>query len=341
VSFRGEPGIDDGGPTREGIVLAAVAMTRSVPPALCLLDETEAYVPNIALITTDPLALFTAGVVFGTALAEGCPLTVRLAPHICAFLAGCPLIDPSDDVTRGRAAHAALLELLSAVRPSYAAGLRWLEGNSVSLLPEAATFVVPALADPLNEPPVALFDGGDTTVVTEENQQQFIALAAFAGLYGAGTNAVAALQLFRAGFVSTVGDLAACLLSGVELSDLLCAERVNVTAWRRNAVYAETDSNHPSVASFWAAAADMTDAELRLLLSFSTGLAGPPPGMEFTQRGVQRPFTLAVHTKPGLLPFAQTCANILRLPMLQAPDAGYMKERLLFAATHAKTFSEK
>jgi hypothetical protein len=334
VTFRGEPGLDAGGVSREFFYKA---ISELLDPARGVFRTVEGstYYPNDDFVVADALqgseerVLTFAGRLLGKALLESHHVPSGFNGVLLKHLLSLP-VSLTDDLKLLDAEVARSLELISAMNDSQLSDL-------------ALTFSV---ARPTLKGVHDISLRGDgCEEVTEGNVKEFAQLRATADLGGQQTKSIGALVR---GFRDVVPR--ACLLlleSPEELREALAGvEALDVQEWRRETKLRGAFKDAPShkvVEWFWSYVASLDAAKKAELLRWATGSARCPLGgfaKLHGRDGVLRPFTLtSVELAQCAYPRAHTCFNRIDLPLFNCQRDLADAFAVALDPRHAEAFS--
>ena len=310
VTFRGEPGLDAGGVSRE-FFFNAISDLLDPAKGVFRVVEGATYYPNDDFVVTDALqgaeerVLTFAGRLLGKALLEGHHVPAGFNGVLLKHLLALP-VSLTDDLRLLDAEVARSLELIAAMNDSQLSDL-------------ALTFSV---ARPtLNGVHDISLRGDGCEEVTESNVREFARLRATADLGGQQTKSIGALVT---GFREVVPEATLLLLeTPEELREALAGvEALDVNEWRTETKLrgAFKDApKHKVVEWFWSYVATLSHTKKAELLRWATGSARCPLGgfaKLHGRDGVLRPFTLtSVELAQCAYPRAHTCFNRIDLPL--------------------------
>jgi len=334
VTFRGEPGLDAGGVSRE-FFFNAISELLDPAKGVFRTVEGSTYYPNDDFVVADALqgsedrVLTFAGRLLGKALLEGHHVPAGFNGVLLKHLLALP-VSLRDDLQLLDAEVARSLELIA-------------EMNDSQLSDLALTFSV---ARPtLNGVHDISLRGNGCEEVTESNVKEFARLRATADLGGQQTKSIGALVK---GFRDVVPAAALLLLeSPEELREALAGvEALDVHEWRRETKLRGAFKDAPKhrvVEWFWSYVATLSHTKKAELLRWATGSARCPLGgfaKLHGRDGVLRPFTLtSVELAQCAYPRAHTCFNRIDLPLFNCQRDLVDAFAVALDPRHAEAFS--
>jgi len=274
--------------------------------------------------------LFALGRLLGFVLFHHQVLPLALSPVLFAFMTGETLTS----------AHVRALEpdgrlpgaLEFALQPD---GLAVLQSNK-RMVDQELTFVSEELLEEgsqrLIAPVVPLKPGGEHTLVTEENFQEYQQLLAEHYLVG---HCRQEIQVFLNGFWQ-VAPLRALQDTSVDARDLeliLCGvPDIDMVAWKTHSQF----PNNATTRWFWEILEEDFGPDNRArILAFSTGTSRVPAAGGFS--ALQPPFSITMAAaNDDTLPQSHTCANNLVMPVYSS--RAVVHQRLLICCEHGFGF---
>mmetsp|Transcript_13224 Transcript_13224/g.35104 ORF Transcript_13224/g.35104 Transcript_13224/m.35104 type:complete len:1754 (+) Transcript_13224:179-5440(+) len=334
VTFRGEPGLDAGGVSREFFYKA---ISELLDPAKGVFRTVEGstYYPNDDFVVADALqgseerVLTFAGRLLGKALLEGHHVPAGWNAVLLKHLMALP-VSLRDDLCLLDAEISRSLELIADMSGSQLADL-------------ALTFSVARPTLNGFEDVSLRGDGGEE--VTEGNVQEFARLRATADLGGQQAKSIGCLVR---GFREVVPEATLLLLeTPEELREALAGvEALDVSEWRAatqlRGEFKDTPK-HRVVEWFWNHVATLDASKKAELLKWATGSARCPLGgfaKLHGRDGVLRPFTLtSVELAQCAYPRAHTCFNRIDLPLFHCQRDLIDAFAVALDPRHAEAFS--
>ena len=333
VTFRGEPGLDAGGVSREFFHLAIAEL---LDPAKGVFRSVEGstYYPNDDFVVKDALqghqdrVLTFAGRLLGKALLEGHHVPAGFNAVLLKHLLALP-VSLKEDLRLLDAEVARSLELISAM-------------SDAQLKDLALTFSV---ARPtLNGAHDVSLRGDGGEEVCEGNVAEFARLRATAVL---GRQQATTIGSLVRGFRDVVPVTLLLLLEAPEeLREALAGvEALDVHEWRAATQLrgAFKDTTHVVVEWFWSYVASLDGAQKAALLKWATGSARCPLGgfaKLHGRDGVLRPFALtSVELAQCAYPRAHTCFNRIDLPLFACKRELVAAFAVALDPRHAEAFS--
>ena len=322
VQFRGEEGIDEGGPTKEFFQLVCKAL---LDPNYNMFREFENsgtlwFVPEVQN-SICKLEFFLIGQLLGLAVYNNVILDVAFPLAAFKKLLGVP-VSFSD---------------LEVVDPGLTKGLKDLLGfvESDGLTVEEVycrtfTYEHEVFGQHIDVP---LVPGGESIVVTAANRQQFVDAMVH---YVLNTSIESNFKEFKNGFSSLCGRVFGDSLRPEELELLVCGKReLNFKELEESTSYEGFSATDVTIRNFWEVVHEFNDAQQREFLMFCTGSDRSPVG------GL-RDLSFVVGKNgddSDLLPTSHTCFNHLLLPAYKSKEK--LKQKLLVAIQNCKGFGLK
>jgi hypothetical protein len=321
IRFRDEPGIDDGGLTREWFELLVRALFN---PEYMLFGASKNHGglqphPSSPLLEPEASEYFTfAGAVVARAMIQNIAIDAHLTSSFLKHLIGRPpaLRDVQD------------------VDPAVHASLSWLQNSEVTADQELY-FAVPR--DELRASELfELIPGGAGISVTEANKAQYISLVVQYMLRG---RIEEQIEAFCQGFHGLIPREEIAFLEPSELDLLICGvPEVSVPDLRANCHFAPPyHGSHPVISALFNILGRWDSEKLAKFLIFVTGSSQVPLGGFATLRQAGSPITIQPGGMRGWLPCAHTCLNTLDLPEYEDEDD--MQNKLLTAIYESSTFT--
>ncbi|CAK9787037.1 hypothetical protein CC85DRAFT_263373 [Cutaneotrichosporon oleaginosum] len=324
VKFINEDGVDAGGVTREWYHVLAQQI---FDPDYALFEpcaaDNQTYQPNKhSSINPDHLSYFKfVGRVIGKAIYDGRLLDAYFnrAFYKQILGRGCDIRD------------------LEAIDPEYHKSLQWmLENDITDVIDQEFTIEDESFGA---KQIVELKPGGATIPVTEANKDEYVRLVC---AYRLENSVKEQMKAFLTGFYDIVPrelvqifepEQLELLISGVNTFDVdELKNSTQISGWK---------NNDNEVMWFWRALRSFSQEERARFLIFVTASSRVPlGGFEKLQgaSGIQ-PFQIQkLFGKPGILPQASTCFNLLLLPPYESYEQ--LRERLLFAVTETEGFGK-
>lgn len=322
VAFKGEEGLDYGGPSREFFFL----LSRLIFNPFYGLFEYSAN--DTYTVQISPTSLFIsnnidwfrfAGRIVALAIVQGFLLDVFFTRTMYKAFLGLP---PS-------------LKDLESVEPAFYNSLLWLEQNDpepldLTFTVEEQTFGQLATHE--------LKPGGIDIPVTEQNKMEYVDLMVKWKMENGVTEQ---MNSFMKGFNEL---LPMALLTGFDAQELefLTAGtlEIDVNDWRENTEYRNGyHPGHPVIEWFWKAVESFDNEERLRLLQFTTGTSSVPYEGFKALRGSNGPkkFTIDIFNDIKSLPRSHTCFNRIDLPPYSTYET--LLEKLKTAINEGGTFS--
>ena len=299
INFIGEIAQDAGGLTKEwlSLLIKEVLSDQFRLFKLANTDETcYTIVPN----NFDPELYQLAGKVIGKALFDNIPINCPLSKLIFKHILEHP-VDREDLQYFDRDLYNAMRYMLSS--------------NIDGVFFE--TFAVVNTDGSANE----LQPNGQLIEVNEENKEFYVQLRVE---YETRSSIEYQIKWIKEGIFSVFPQAMIAELTPEDLEFMLCGNpEIDVSEWRENTVYrGDFSDNHQVVRWFWEILSELSQQELRDLLTYVTGTSRVPiEGFRAlkTTRGDPALFTLEpIPYQRGALPRAHTCFNRMDLPLYQS-----------------------
>ena len=299
INFIGEIAQDAGGLTKEWLSLLAkeILSDQFRLFKLANIDETCYLIdPN----NFDPELYQLTGKIIGKALFDNIPINCPLSRLIFKHILEHP-VDREDLQFIDRDLYNAMKYMLSSD----------IEGVFFE------TFAVIDANGSVNE----LQPYGHTMEVNEENKEFYVDLRVE---YETRSSIEFQINWIKEGIFSVFPQAMLAELTPTELEFMLCGNpAINLREWRENTAYRGNFSdNHQVVRWFWEVLQELSQQELRDLLTYVTGTSRVPiEGFKAlkTTRGDPALFTIEpMPYERGALPRAHTCFNRMDLPLYQS-----------------------
>ncbi|ORX40510.1 hypothetical protein BD324DRAFT_596040 [Kockovaella imperatae] len=324
VKFANEDGIDAGGVSREWFTVLAQQI---FDPNFALFEpcaaDQQTYQPNKHSGVHDlHLAYFKfVGRVIGKAVYDGRLLDAYFNRAFYKQILG-RSVDMRD---------------LESIDPEYHKSLQWMMDNDITgIIDQEFTIEDDQFGE---KKQVELKGGGASIPVTEENKEEYIRLVVSYRLHNSIKDQ---LKAFLEGFYDIIPrnliqifepDQLELLISGMSMVDV--DELKNATQ------YAGYKSSDPEIAWFWRALRSFSQEQRSRFLMFVTSSSRVPLG-GFTQlvgaSGIQ-PFQIQkLYAKPGSLPQASTCFNLLLMPPYESYEQ--LRDKLIMAIEEGGGFGK-
>jgi hypothetical protein len=320
VRFRDEPGIDDGGLTREWFELLVKDL---FDPLYGLFGSSKNHGghqphPSSQLVVPDACDYFRfAGAVIARAMIQNIAIDAHLTSSFLKHILGRP---PS-------------LRDVQEVEPEVHSSLVWIQQNEIAE-DQNLFFAIPKDEIRAEEIYELLPEGADVPV-TEENKAEYVSLVTQYMLRG---RIEEQIDAFCRGFYGLIPREEITFLEPNELDLLICGvPEVSIADLRANCEFSSPyNSTHPVVLMLFAVLEKWDSEKLAKFLIFVTGSSQVPLGgfAMFSQAGTP------IRVQPGgtkeRLPSAHTCINTLDLPEYEDEDE--MQRKLLMAIYECSTF---
>lgn len=341
VQFVGEPGVDEGGLTKEFFQLLIESLFDENYGMFVFNAEARRFwfaprVPDVGSKASDGSAgasagassspdkpppptseyveFFLVGLVLGLAVHNGQILDLKFPAALFRKLLSLPVT----------------FKHLEEVDPELHRGLQQLltfEGDVESTYLTDFTSTEPAFGA-VNV--VELKEGGADIPVTNTNRDEYVRLVT---KYKLDEACRVQFDAFQKGFLAMCDGPAFTFVGAEELEHLICGEpTLDFKALEKNTTYDNWPPRSPVPKWFWEVVHSLSPEEQAQLLLFATGSDRAPVG------GLGKLRFVLQKTGPDSpsLPVAHTCFNMLSIPEYASKDK--LRERLMIAIKNAKGF---
>ncbi|XP_069974942.1 probable E3 ubiquitin-protein ligase HECTD2 [Penaeus vannamei] len=328
VTFEGEPGLDMGGLTKEWFLLLIKQIFKPENKMFVYHPSKRLY--WFSMGQQGSLREYNLiGVLMGLAVYNSIILDIRF-PSICFRKLLSPPVVPAYEHMAVGIAKEPSLDDLSEIMPEVAHGLRELLRYEGDVEDDMCLSFQVSLEEYGQPKTFNLKENGETLPVTNENRQEFVTL------YLDWILNTAIYEQFRAfylGFHTVCASNALIMLRPEEVEMLVCGtQTIDLNELRKVTEYDGYSPEYPTIRWFWEVINEMTIAQQKRFLLFTTGSDRIPVGgmgeMSFKVscwRG---------HTH--MLPQAHTCFNQLVLPPYN--DKATLRNKLFIALDNAEGF---
>lgn len=313
INFIGEIAQDAGGLTKEWLNLLTKELLSSQFNLFKLTNTSDpgyTIVPN----SFDPELYQLVGRVIGKALFENIPINFPLNKMLYKYILDHPVT--SEDIQY--------------IDKDLYNAMTFMLKNPI----EGVFFEAFAIVD-ANGAVTDLIPNGRDTIVNDENKEIYVNLRVE---YEIDTSIMHSVKWIKDGIFAVFNSTMIAELSPEELEFILCGNPIiNVTEWHSSTIYrGEFNNNHQVIRWFWEVLEELSQKDLRDLLTYVTGTSRVPiEGFHAlkTSRGEPAQFTIEpLRYFKNALPRAHTCFNRMDLPIY--PSKHILKQAINLVITN-------
>jgi E3 ubiquitin-protein ligase HUWE1 len=319
IQFEGEPGIDQGGLTKEWFNEVAQEIFAGNFGLFKLTPNRRSSQPLAASseLNKDHGRYFEfAGRIVARAMIEGIPIQAHLTTAFLKQILG----------------RAPTLRDLEESDPVVYNSLVWLQEHPID--EENEMFFTTGVNEITNRE-IELKPNGAEIRVTEENKTEFVALMVQNLLHDRFADQ---LSSFCNGFYSLIPIQDIQFFTPSELDLVICGvPEISAEDFKQHLAFIwPYDSSHPVIQRFFNVFTRWDMERRGKLLFFMTGSSQVPLGGFKTLKDAGLPITIEPGGSRDRLPESHTCSNVLNLPEYEAEDE--MESKLLFSMYECGTF---
>ncbi|XP_074445708.1 putative E3 ubiquitin-protein ligase HERC4 isoform X1 [Larus michahellis] len=313
VSFVGEEGVDEGGPSQELFSVAARSLCQPNSGAFRLLASGLAWFPS--QVSSGDDIFFRIGMLCGMALYNGCTVPIPFPGALYKKLLGL----------------APTLEDFKELLPDVGRRLQGILDEESDHDPESLDMDFTIIEEEGST--VELKKNGANIPVTKDNRKEFVDLYVN---YVFNESIRKPFEDFMKGFLRGCPARTWMMFLPVELQILLQGHtRYDWNLLQKNVKYRQYERLDQTIRNFWTVFHKLSEEKKKMFIAFLTGSDRIPGNVleHFT-------FTIAdaeVENPDEFCPSASTCRRILFLPRYSS--GRILKKKLLYAIEHNETFA--